>query len=146
MKKSQDFKEFIKLLHDHKVQYLVVGGYAFAIHAEPRFTKDLDLFVRSDHQNALKLLHVLKQFGFGSIELRAEDFMEEDQVIQLGYPPLRIDILTGISGVEFDDAWENRVEGTYDGQLTYFIGKDDLRKNKLATGRISDIQDAEKLK
>jgi len=146
MKTSQDFKEFIKLLHDYKVHYVIVGGYAFAIHAEPRFTKDLDVFIKPDHKNAVKLIRVLKQFGFESIDLKTEDFTEEDQVIQLGYPPLRIDILTGISGVEFEEAWKNRVEGEYDGQRTYFISKNDLRKNKLATGRASDFQDAEKLK
>jgi len=146
MKTNQDFKEFITLLHAHKVQYVIVGGYAFAIHVEPRFTKDLDVFVKPDRKNAHKLLRVLKQFGFESIDLNSDDFIEEDQVIQLGYPPLRIDILTGISGVEFDEAWKNRVEGEYDGQNAYFIGKNDLRKNKLATGRASDLQDAEKLK
>ncbi|WP_069133545.1 DUF6036 family nucleotidyltransferase [Rhodohalobacter halophilus] len=146
MKRNQDFKEFIKLLHDHNVQYLIVGGYAFAIHAEPRFTKDLDVFIRSDHHNASKLMGVLKDFGFGSLDLKLNDFTESDQVIQLGYAPLRIDILTGISGIEFDDAWKNKVVGQYDGQETYFIGKDDLRKNKLASGRPSDIVDAEKLK
>jgi hypothetical protein len=128
------------------VQYVIVGGYAFAIHAEPRFTKDLDVFIKPDSENADKLVRVLKQFGFESIELKIDDFIEEDQVIQLGYPPLRIDILTGISGVDFEEAWKNRVEGEYDGQIAYFIGKNELRKNKLATGRASDLQDAEKLK
>ncbi len=146
MKTTQDFKEFITLLHEHKVQYVIVGGYAFAIHAEPRFTKDLDVFIKPDSENADKLVRVLKQFGFESIELKIDDFIEEDQVIQLGYPPLRIDILTGISGVDFEEAWKNRVEGEYDGQIAYFIGKNELRKNKLATGRASDLQDAEKLK
>lgn len=146
MKKSQDFKEFIKLLHDHKVQYLIVGGYAFAIHAEPRFTKDLDVFIKADQENASKVLQVMKDFGFESISLTVDDLTTPDQVIQLGYPPLRIDILTGISGVNFDNAWKNKVEGKYDGQIAYFIGKDDLRNNKIATGRESDKLDAAKLK
>jgi hypothetical protein len=146
MKKSQDFKEFIKLLHDHKVQYLIVGGYAFAIHAEPRFTKDLDVFIQVSSENASKVIQVLTDFGFKSMNLTVSDLTAPDQVIQLGYPPLRIDILTGISGIDFESAWDNKVEGKYDGQTAYFIGKEDLRKNKLATGRESDKLDAKKLK
>ncbi len=146
MKKNQEFKEFIRLLHVHKVKYLIVGGYAYAIHAEPRFTKDLDIFVKPENDNAQKIMLVLKDFGFGTIGLKAEDFEKPNQVVQLGYPPLRIDLLTGVSGVDFAKAWKNKVEGRYDGQKAYFIGKEELRKNKKATGRKSDLDDLENLK
>lgn len=146
MKKNQDFKEFIRLLHLHKVEYLIVGGYAYAIHAEPRFTKDLDIFVKPEQKNAQKIISVLKDFGFRSIQLDARDFIEPDQVIQFGYPPLRIDMLTGISGVDFEKAWKNKVKGTYDGQQAFFIGKEELRENKKATGRKTDLDDLEQLK
>ncbi|MEX2478627.1 MAG: DUF6036 family nucleotidyltransferase [Gracilimonas sp.] len=145
MKKNQDFKEFIKLLHKHNVKYLIVGGYAYAIHAEPRFTKDLDIFIRSDQENAEKMMAVFEDFGFESLDLEPDDFVKPDQVIQIGYPPLRIDILTSITGVDFDEAWKNRVEGKYDQQKAIFIGKSDLVKNKKATGRKSDLDDIDKL-
>ncbi|WP_395086538.1 hypothetical protein [Gracilimonas sp.] len=124
----------------------MVGGYAYAIHAEPRFTKDLHVFIEADPANAEKILAVLHDFGFKSLDLTIEDFIEPEQVIQFGYSPLRIDILTSISGVNFNEAWENRVEGRYDNQKAYFIGKKDLLKNKKATGRPSDLGDIEKLK
>jgi len=112
---------------------------------EPRFTKDLDVFLKRDRENARKMEQVLQDFGFGSLGLSGDDFMESGQVIQLGNPPLRIDLLTSISGVEFEEAWPNKVVGKYGEQKIYFIGKDDLRKNKKATGRKSDQEELDRL-
>lgn len=141
MNVDEDFATFLKLLNDHDVAYLVVGGYAYAIHVEPRFTKDLDIFLKRDQENAQKILKVLEDFGFGSLDLSKEDFLEPDQVVQLGNPPLRIDLLTSISGVEFKEAWKNRFSGKYGEVDVFFIGKEELRKNKKATGRESDRED-----
>jgi len=125
---------------------VIVGGYAYAIHVEPRFTKDLDIFIKPDKKNAERILAAFKDFGFESLDLELGDFIQPDQVIQIGYPPLRIDVLTSISGVDFDEAWKNKVEGKYDNQKAYFIGKQDLIKNKKATGRNSDLDDLDKIK
>lgn len=146
MNTIQDFEEFLELLNKYKVRYLIVGGYAYAIHAEPRFTKDLDIFIESTEDNAQKLLKVLKDFGFGSLDISENDFLTPGQVIQLGQAPMRIDLLTSISGVSFDDAWKNRISGKYGKQSVLFIGKEDLKKNKRATGRNSDRDDLEKLR
>lgn len=145
MEQSQDFEEFFELLNKNDPKYLVVGGYAYAIHAEPRFTKDLEIFIKNSPQNAKKMIRVLDEFGFGSLDISHRDFLEPGQVIQLGNPPIRIDLLTSISGVTFEEAWENKVLGKYGNQEVYFIGKQELRKNKKATGRKSDIEDLDGL-
>jgi len=146
MNKIQDFEEFLKLLNKYKVRYLIVGGYAYAIHAEPRFTKDLDIFIESSKHNAQKLLKVLEDFGFGSLDISENDFLKPAQVIQLGQAPMRIDLLTSISGVSFDDAWKNKISGKYGKQSVLFIGKEDFKENKRATGRKSDKDDLDKLR
>jgi hypothetical protein len=145
MKVSQDFEELFGLLNKNQVKYLVVGGYAYAVHVEPRFTKDLDLFVRRERANAENIITTLKEFGFGSLNLKTRDFLEPDQIIQLGHPPLRVDILTSISGVEFEEAWQNKITGKYGNHDVYFIGKKELKKNKKASGRESDQEDLKKL-
>jgi len=145
MKVSKDFEEFFELLNKNDVQYLVVGGYAYAIHVEPRFTKDLDIFIKRDKDNIGKILHTLHEFGFGSLDISENDFLEPDRIIQLGNPPLRIDILTSISGVEFDEAWSSKIRGRYGSQTVYFIGKNEFRKNKKMSGRKSDLEDLDKL-
>jgi len=145
MKVSKDFEEFFVSLNKNEVNYLVVGGYAYAIHAEPRFTKDLDIFIQRDEKNASALLHALKEFGMDLEGLEESDFLIPDQVVQLGYPPFRIDLLTSISGVEFEDAWKNKVTGRYGDEQVYFIGKEDLIKNKKSSGRKSDLDDLDRL-
>lgn len=145
MKIEQDFKEFIKLLNLNNVKYLVVGGFAFSIYSEPRFTKDIDIFIENSDYNAQKILNVLSEFGFSGLGLQIEDFLEEGNVIQLGYSPVRIDILTSISGVKFKNAWENKTTGKYGEELCYFISKNDLIKNKKTIGRLQDLADIEKL-
>lgn len=107
----KDFKEFIELLNANKVRYLVVGGYALAYHGQPRFTGDMDFFLSSDTENAERVLKSLTDFGFGDLDITVHDLTQKDQVIQLGYPPLRIDLLTSIDGVDFESAWEHRIDG-----------------------------------
>lgn len=145
METSKDFEEFLKLLNLSNVRYLVVGGYAFAIHARPRFTGDMDIFIDSEEHNAKTVLEVLERFGLGNAGITLEDLTKPDRVIQLGYPPLRIDLLTSISGVTFLSAWDNKVVGRYGKQTVYFIGKEDLIKNKKASGRKRDLLDLEDL-
>ena len=146
MRIEHDFREFIKLLNSNRVKYLVVGGFAFSYYAEPRFTKDIDFLVEPSMENAQKLMNALAEFGFGDIGLKAEDFTETDQIIQLGNAPLRIDIATSITGVPFEEAWGNKILGKYHTELCFFIGKKELLKNKQALGRPQDIADIHKLK
>ena len=142
---NKDFKEFIQLLNDHEVLYLVVGGYAVAFHGYPRYTKDIDLWIWLDKGNAEKLLNVLDDFGFGSLDLKVEDFLSPEQVIQLGYPPNRIDILTDLKGVDFKKCYSSRVEFSIEGTKINFIDLGNLKKNKKATGRHQDLADLENL-
>ena len=126
--------------------YLVVGGYAVAFHGYPRYTKDIDLWIQLDKSNAEKILKVLQDFGFGSLELTVEDFLDPEQVIQLGYPPNRIDILTDIKGVDFTKCYSSKIEAAIEGTTVNFIDLDNLRKNKKATARHQDLADLENLR
>jgi hypothetical protein len=146
MRLDQDFKEFIALLNEHEVRYLIVGGYAVAVHGHPRYTKDLDVWILTETGNADRLLSALEEFGFGSLGLTQGDFVTRDQVIQLGYPPNRIDILTSLEGVSFEDCYDSRAVVELEGLLVPFISLDDLRKNKRALGRHQDLADLENLK
>jgi hypothetical protein len=142
---NQDFKEFIQSLNDNAVRYLLVGGYAVALHGYPRYTKDLDIWVESTTENAARMIKALQLFGFGSLDLKESDFTTPDQVIQLGYPPNRIDLLTSLSGVEFSECYPSRVIEEIDGVLVSFIDLENLKKNKKATGRHQDLADVENL-
>jgi len=146
MRVENDFKEFIELLNEHKVRYLIIGGFAYSFYAEPRFTKDIDFYIDISSVNVNKILKVLEKFGFKDVGLTKEDFQQPKQIIQLGNAPLRIDIVTSIDGVSFKEAWNNRTSGKYGNLNAYFISKSDLIKNKKATGRAQDIADIEKLK
>jgi hypothetical protein len=146
MRIEKDFNEFIELLNNNEVKYLVVGGFAIAYYAKPRYTKDIDILVESSKENSKKIMNTLIQFGFGNIGLKEEDFQRPDQIIQLGYAPVRIDIITSIMGVEFETAWKNRVEGKYGDIPCFFISKEDLIKNKQASARPQDKADLEILK
>jgi Nucleotidyl transferase of unknown function (DUF2204) len=142
----KDLKELLRAFNDHGVKYLVVGGYAFGVHAEPRATKDLDLFVRPDAQNSEAIFRALAQYGAPLGDLSPADFMD-GTVFQIGQPPARVDILQHIDGISFDQAWENRIEGFLDGEIrTIVISKDDLIQNKLASGREQDILDVKMLR
>lgn len=145
MRIEKDFKEFIELLNKHNVRYLIVGGYAFSFHAEPRFTKDIDFFVDGSEGNAERLLKALSDFGFGDLALTKGDFIKSGDVVQLGISPVRIDLMTSVTGVDFAPAWENRVTGNFGGVPAYFISKTDLIRNKAAVGRKQDLSDIEKL-
>lgn len=145
MEIDQDFKEFITLLNKHNVHYLVVGGYAVGAYGYPRYTGDIDFWVKADEHNSKNIIQALLEFGFGSLDLNESDFIRPNFVVQLGYPPNRIDILTGVSGLIFDECWnERQVIKTQDIEMN-FISLDDLIKNKQASGRLQDLADAEKL-
>ena len=146
MRIEKDFKEFIALLNENKVKYLIVGGFAFAFYVEPRYTKDIDIFVEASVENSKKIIAALTAFGFGNIGLKEEDFQKPDQIIQLGYAPVRIDVITSIAGVIFDSAWKNKVEGKYGDIPCFFISKEDLILNKEKAARPLDITDVKKLK
>jgi hypothetical protein len=142
---NQDFKEFIQSLNDNGVRYLVVGGYAVALHGYPRYTKDMDVWVEMTAENASKIIKALDQFGFGSLDLKADDFIVPDQIIQLGYPPRRIDILTTLPGVEFFECYPSHTIVDVEGVSVKFIDLENLKKNKKATGRHQDLADLENL-
>jgi len=145
MEIERDFKELLVLLNTHNVEYIVVGAYALAFHGAPRFTGDLDIFVESDPANARRVMAALSDFGFGSVGLSAEDFEKPDQVVQLGVPPVRIDLITSISGVSWDDAVSGSVKADLDEVPVRFIGRHDFVVNKRAAGRKKDLADLEAL-
>jgi hypothetical protein len=145
MKLNPDWREFIELLNANNVQYLVVGGYAVAFHGHPRYTKDLDIWVWIDPANAERMMSVLEQFGFASLGLNVQDFLTPDQIIQLGYPPNRIDLLTTIPGVEFQDCFATKIQIVIDGVVVNFIDAENLKRNKRASGRAQDLADIENL-
>jgi hypothetical protein len=143
---TEDLKELLRAFNAHAVKYLVVGGYAYGVHAEPRATKDLDLFIRSDEENSKAVFRALAQYGAPLDGLTPADFTD-GTVFQIGQPPARIDILQKIDGISFDEAWENRIEGIVDGNTTtVVISKGDLIRNKLASGREQDLLDVKKLR
>ncbi len=142
---NQDFKEFIQSLNDNRVRYLVIGGYAVALHGHPRYTKDLDLWIEMKPDNAAKMVKALEQFGFASLGLKAEDFLVPDQIIQLGYPPNRIDVLSTLEGIEFESCYTSRVQVEIDAVTVNFIDLENLKRNKKATGRTQDLADLENL-
>ncbi len=144
-KLQTDLKEFIALLNSRAVDYIVVGAHAVAFHGHPRFTGDIDFLVRPTAENAARVLDAIHAFGFGSLPLSLEDFTTPERIVQLGRPPNRIDILTSISGVEFDDAWIGRVPATLDDEPVSFLGFDALIRNKKASGRDKDRSDVTKL-
>jgi hypothetical protein len=142
---NQDFKEFIQLLNDNQVKYLIVGGYAVAVHGHPRYTKDLDIWVEMTSENADKLMTALDQFGFGSLGLSSKDFQSPDQIIQLGYPPNRIDLITTPDGIDFEACYHSKLEIVVDEITIKFIDLENLKKNKKASGRLQDLADLENL-
>jgi hypothetical protein len=145
VKLHSDLKEFIELLNSLKVEYVVVGGHAVAFHGYPRFTGDIDFFVRPTPENAARIVAALEAFGFAQPDLNASTFTEPDKVVQLGRPPNRIDLLTSISGVTFDEAWRHRVRGELDGLPVAFIGRTQLVANKAASSRAKDLADLDNL-
>ena len=142
---QKDLKEFIESLNSHHVEYLIVSAFALAFHGVPRSTGDIDILVRRSQENAARVEAVLIAFSFASLGLTADDFVNEDQVIQLGHPPNRVDLLTSTTGVEFDEAWAERVAANLHGVPVHFISRQCLIRNKKATGRTQDLADLEAL-
>ena len=145
MKLANDLREFIGLLNSHEVEYVLVGAYAMAFHTRPRYTEDIDILVRPTPENAARVETVLRAFTFTSLGLSASDFEKPEQIVQLGVPPNRIDLITCITGVSFDEAWAGRQHGELDGVPVAFLSKECLIRNKTATGRPKDREDLRRL-
>jgi len=142
---AKDFEEFIRILNEQGVEYLVVGGYALAFHGRPRHTGDLDIWIDVSEENAGRMLLVLQDFGLASLGFEKEDFLKEGYVTQIGYPPLRIDILNTIDGVSFKDAYQSKELVNLDGLQVAYIGLRDFIKNKEAVGRARDLSDIKEI-
>jgi hypothetical protein len=140
---QQDFRDLLELFNKGKVEYIIVGAYALGFHGAPRYTGDLDVLVRPEPTNAKNIIQALAEFGFGSVGLTPADFEEEGKVVQLGFPPVRVDIITSITGVSWEQARMGRVEGKFGDLSVYYIGRDDFIANKRALGRKKDIADLE---
>ena len=145
MEMQPDFRELLALFNAHHVEYMIVGGYALAFHGAPRFTGDLDVLVKPDPENAQRILAALETFGFASVGLTPGDFSHPDQVVQLGVPPVRIDLLTSLTGTSWDEAFAGRTAGSYGDVPVYYIGREQFIANKRATGRKRDLADLEAL-
>ncbi len=142
---NSDFTDLLNIFRKFKVKYLVIGGYAFIQYAEPRYTKDLDLWISTDRENAVSVFSALKSFGAPLTDLTEADFSEEGYFYQMGMPPMRVDILMGVPGLDFENAWKNRIEIDFDGLTVPFISKQDLILTKIASGRPQDLFDADLL-
>ena len=142
---NQDFKEFLGLLLEESVEFALVGGFAVAYHGYPRFTGDMDILIDRDQANAEKVLKALARFGFGSLRIAVSDLTTEANVIQLGFPPVRIDLITSIDGVENEEVFANRLFDDFYGLKIPIISLDHLKRNKRATGRTQDLLDLENL-
>lgn len=145
MEMQEDFKELLALFGKNKVEYVVVGAFALAYHGVPRYTGDLDILINAVPDNAVNIIHALKTFGFGSLKLDPSDFTKSDQVVQLGYPPVRIDIITSITGVSWEEADAGKSVYESDDMEIFFLGRKELIRNKKETGRIKDLADLEAL-
>lgn len=145
MEAQSDFKELLALFNSHKVEYLIVGAYALAHHGAPRYTGDMDILVRPDAENARRIVAALDEFGFGSLGLAAKDFSETGKIVQLGVAPVRIDVITSITGVTWPEAEADSVAGTYGDVPARYLGKASFIRNKRALGRKKDMADLEAL-
>jgi hypothetical protein len=141
----RDFKELLQLLNSKRIEYLVVGGYAVALYGYPRATGDIDIWIAISKDNAQKIVSALKEFGFDVPELKEELFLEKGKNIRMGEPPIRVEILNSIDGVEFPECYKNKNTLTIDGIEINFISFQDLKKNKKASGRLQDLADLENL-
>ncbi len=143
---NPDYKEFFQLLNANNVRYLVVGGYAVAYHGHPRYTKDVDIWIWINPDNAKRVVKTLQGFGFESLGLQESDFLETETIIQLGYAPNRIDLIMGVPGVDFETCYAARNEEEIDGVQLNFIDLENLKRAKKASGRPQDLADIENLK
>ena len=146
MSLNSDFKELLNLLNESKAKYLIIGGYAVIEHTEPRYTKDLDIWISPDRTNAEKVYNALKRFGAPLSSISVEDFTNPEIVYHMGRPPARIDVLMGLKGLNFNECWERRLESNYGNTPTQFISAQDLIVNKQLAGRPQDLADVENLR
>lgn len=145
MKTEKDYEEFLAFLNKHRVKYCIIGSFALAFHVRPRYTKDIDILIEPSEENAGRLIAALDDFGFGSCGLSVDDFTEKGNIVQLGYEPVRIDIITSIEGLEFSEIWESRVRGRYGRQKVYFLDRKNLIRSKELSNRLQDKADLELL-
>ena len=145
MEVQKDFREFLELLNEHEVTFIIVGGYALAFHGAPRFTGDIDVFVKPNQENAKRIIDALVDFGFSSLDITIDDFLDQNKVIQLGLPPVRIDLITSLSGVSWEEANDSKEQGFFGDVPVAYIGKKQFIINKRATGRKKDLADLESL-
>ena len=143
MRTEKDFEELLKLFNKHKVKYCIIGAFAVGFYAKPRYTKDLDILVEPSIKNGTNIVKALKEFGFGSLSITPSDFAEKGKFIQLGYEPIRIDLITSVPGCLFETIWKHKKSGGYNKERVYFIGIDDLIRNKRASNRSQDKADLE---
>ncbi len=145
MRVEKDFEELLELLNKHKVIYCIVGAFAVGFYGYPRYTKDMDILIEPSLKNGQKIIKALTEFGFGNLNLKAEDFSKKRTIVQLGYEPLRLDLVTSIKGCDFSQVWKNRTRGEYGKQKVFFIGLKELIKNKKMVNRQQDRIDLESL-
>ena len=145
MEVKKDFRDLLALFNEHKVEYLVAGSYALAFHGAPRYTGDIDLYVRPSPDNADRILRALADFGFRFENLTSADFQAPERVIQLGVPPIRVDLITSLTGVTWEEAYAGRAAGRYGDVSVLYLGRPQLVANKRATGRKKDVADLEAL-
>ena len=145
MEVQPDFRELLALLNAHRVEYIIVGGYALAFHGAPRSTGDLDILVNTDPGNAQRIVEALEAYGFKSVGLTAQDFLTPENVVQFGVPPVRVDIMTSLTGVSWEEVFSGKALGDYGGVPVYFIGREQFVANKRAIGRKRDLADLEAL-
>jgi len=145
MEVQQDFRELLALFNARQIDYIVVGAHALAFHGAPRYTGDLDILVRPEEENAKRILKALDEFGFGTLGLTLEDFSAPDKVVQLGIAPVRIDLVTSLTGLSWEEAAAGRVKGTYGDVVVNYLGKKEFIRNKRAIGRKKDLADLEAL-
>ena len=145
MEVQKDFRDLFALFNEHHVEYIIAGGYALAFHGAPRYTGDIDILVKSDATNSKRIVDALTKFGFGDLGLSPSDFQSPDQVIQLGVPPVRVDLLTSLTNVSWEKAFSGKVAGKYGDIPVSFLGRPELLSNKRALGRKKDLADLEAL-
>jgi hypothetical protein len=145
MRKEKDFEEFLRLLNKHRVKYCIVGAYAVGLYAEPRYTKDLDILIEPSLENGGKIIKALKDFGFANLKLAPADFTTKREIVQLGYEPVRIDLITSIEGCDFNEVWKNKKQEQYGSVKAYVIGLNELMRSKKASARPQDRVDLKKL-
>ena len=145
METIKDYRELLALFNAHEVDYLIVGAYALAHYGAPRYTGDLDVYLRPDRENAARALQALDAFGFGGLDVTVEDLAVPGKVVQLGYPPIRIDLVTSLTGITWREAASGKVKASYGAIPVSYIGRNELIRNKRALGRMKDLADVEAL-